>query len=222
MKRKLWSCFIVVLVLGLLLAGCAQEAAPEPAEAVAADAAAAEDTEAADDNATAAPEAAENEDVAASSGAASSGSSDEFVEKVVAICESYGIERSFNRMEQHFVFSSPEESTSYRTICDRINGERDPGRQIVVDEYEDPDIAPQEFALIKEQQENFAADLDIEQVFLNDDHTFASYMDAYGAQSNIIYIKLYENCIVSLVSFEEEDFDTGLSIIDDIEALTAQ
>ena len=221
MKGKLWSCLIAVLALGLLLAGCAQEAAPEPAEAVAADAAAAEDSEIAADGAAAAPEASESE-AAAANGAASSGSSDGFVEKVVAICESYGIERSFNRMEQHFVASSPEESTSYRTICDRINGERDPGRQIVVDEYEDPDMAPQEFALIKEQQENFAANLDIEQVFLNDDHTFASYMDAYGAQSNIIYIKLYENCIVSLVSFEEEDFDTGLSIIDDIEALTAQ
>ncbi|MBR0375257.1 MAG: hypothetical protein IJH59_01730 [Firmicutes bacterium] len=217
MKRKLWSCFIVVLALGLLLAGCAQAAAPAPE----AEPAAAEDTEIAADGAAAAPEASESE-AAAANGAASSGSSDGFVEKVVAICESYGIERSFNRMEQRFVFSSPEESTSYRTICDRINGERDPGRQIVVDEYEDPDMALQVFALIKEQQEDFAANSDIEQVFLNDDHTFASYMDAYGSQSNIIYIKLYENCIVSLVSFEEEDFDTGLSIIDDIEALTAQ
>ncbi len=221
MKGKLWSCLIAVLALGLLLAGCAQGAAPEPAEAVAADAAAAEDSEIAADGAAAAPEASESE-AAAANGAASSGSSDGFVEKVVAICESYGIERSFDRMEQRFVASSPEESTSYRTICDRINGEREPSRQIVIDEYEDPDMAPQEFALIKEQQENFAADLDIVQVFLTDDHTFASYMDAYGAQSNIIYIKLYENCIVSLVSFEEEDFDTGLSIIYDIEALTAQ
>ena len=221
MKGKLWSCLIAVLALGLLLAGCAQEAAPEPAEAVAADAAAAEDTEIAADGAVAVPEASES-GAAAANGAASSGSSDGFVEKVVAICESYGIERSFDRMEQRFVASSPEESTSYRTICDRINGERDPGRQIVVDEYEDPDMAPQEFALIKEQQEDYTANLNIVQVFLNDDHTFASYMDAYGSQSNIIYIKLYENCIVSLVSFEEEDFDTGLSIIDDIEALTAQ
>lgn len=221
MKRKLWSCFIVVLALGLLLAGCAQEAAPEPAEAVAADAAAAEDSEIAADGAAAAPEASES-GAAAANGAASSGSSDGFVEKVVAICESYGIERSFDRMEQRFVASSPEESTSYRTICDRINGEREPSRQIVIDEYEDPDMAPQEFAFYKEQQEDYTANLNIVQVFLNDDHTFASYMDAYGAQSNIIYIKLYENCIVSLVSFEEEDFDTGLSIIDDIEALTAQ
>ena len=221
MKRKLWFCLTVILALGLLLAGCGQEAAA-PAEAVAADAAAAEYTEAADDSAAAAPEAAANEAAAPSSGAAASGSSDGFVEKVVAICASYGIERSFNRMEQHFLASSPEESTSYRTICDRINGERDPGRQIVVDEYEDTDIASQEFALIKEQQDNYTANLDIVQVFLNDDHTTASYMDAYGEQSNIIYIKLYENCIVSLVASQEEYFDTGLSIIDDIEALTAQ
>ncbi|MBO7667016.1 MAG: hypothetical protein J6T26_00990 [Firmicutes bacterium] len=221
MKRKLWFCLTVILALGLLLAGCGQEAAA-PAEAVAADAAAAEYTEAADDSAAAAPEAAANEAAAPSSGAAASGSSDGFVEKVVAICASYGIERSFNRMEQHFLASSPEESTSYRTICDRINGERDPGRQIVVDEYEDTDIASQEFALYKEQEEYYSAGLDIVQVFLNDDRTIASYMDAYGEQSNIIYIKLYENCIVSLVASQEEYFDTGLSIIDDIEALTAQ
>ena len=221
MKRKLWFCLTVILALGLLLAGCGQEAAA-PAEAVAADAAAAEYTEAADDSAAAAPDASANEAAAPSSGAAASGSSDGFVEKVVAICASYGIERSFNRMEQHFLASSPEESTSYRTICDRINGERDPGRQIVVDEYEDTDIASQEFALYKEQEEYYSAGLDIVQVFLNDDHMSASYMDAYVSQSNIIYLKLYENCIVSLVASQEEYFDTGLSIIDDIEALTAQ
>ena len=226
MDRKIAFLLALALLLCLAFAGCGRtpeaqsgsEAAPEasaesgPAEEAPAAESPSEPEEAAPADAEEAGELAED---------AEASQEDDFTEQVIAVCEKNGIGLSLRGLEQSYAVYSQTETPSTRTVCDTINGERDSSFQIIIDDYEDPDAAATEFALMKEQQEDYAQQTGgITRILLDDGHTFAELMDAYGSTSNLMYFKLYDHYHILITALPSEYIDRATALMEEIEALT--
>ena len=140
--------------------------------------------------------------------------------QIIAICGKYGIKLTDRRfLFEYLDIDETQKLWSYFTSCDTL--EDGNCFQIAICTYENEDVARQRFDLLVDQLREIQPDMEnISDTILDDEYTFATYLDTYGDRFNLSYYKLYTNHYISVVAVDEEDFETGLAIMDEIEVLT--
>ena len=143
-----------------------------------------------------------------------------FEDQIIAISEKNGVGYSFHQHEYAEVGLSDPGVTSRFMLCDMIDGERSGSFQIITEYFEDPAYAKEQFELVKNFVGNGIGYPTI--ALLDDDRTIATCLEFSDHNGNLMYAKLYDHYVITVVAIPDEYYDAAYAIMEEIEALTNQ
>ena len=146
----------------------------------------------------------------------------DFELQVLSICEKYGIGYTSHNFNAGQTRLSDPDVTSRNMLCNMLDGEASSKFSVTTEYYEDPAFAKEKFDQMKESQEESVAFFKNQiRVLFDTDNSIATFRESQNENeaSDLMYFRLYDNYLIHVFFSDVELTDTGIAIMNDIEAL---